>query len=208
MQIWSAGRIIATYNQYPYIAHPVMLLNYNKTYMDEVLKSICLFTPDTSPANDPTFQANRGLDYRRRITQQSKIINMMAKLFIPPFETTKLIPATARWQFDLTLNPSNFSLKYADGQGTFKLQLLKAELVITRLELSTDAASGVSRSLDRERRLLYPFIDYRLNNYSLPVGQKEFRIQNTTLSGYPRRMFLFMVNEQSMLGDHNLCPFW
>ncbi len=63
VQIWSAGRVICVYNQYPYIAHPIMLLNYNKTYMDEVLKSICIFVPDTSPANDPTFRANRGVDY-------------------------------------------------------------------------------------------------------------------------------------------------
>ncbi len=129
-----------------------MLLNYNKTYLDEVLKSTCCFIQDSAPANDPTFQANRGLDYRCRITQKSKIIDMMAKPFIPPFETTKLVPASARWQFDLTLNSSNFCLKYAEGP--FKLQLVKAELLITRLELSSEAASSVARSLERERRFL------------------------------------------------------
>ncbi len=133
---------------------------------------------------------------------------MMAKPFIPPFETPKLIPATARWQLDLTLNSSNFCLKVGAPDGPFKLQLLKAELMITRLELSANAATYVARAFERERSYIYPFIDYRLNNFSLPMGQKEFRIQNTTISGYPRRMFIFMVREQAMLGDSAECPFW
>ncbi len=208
MQIWNAGRVICTYNQYPYIVHPIMLLNFNKTYMDEVMKSIAAFAPDTFPANDPTFLANRGLDYRQRIAQKSNVIDMRAKPFIPPFETTKLIPSSTRWEFDLTLNSSQFCLKHGDANNPYKLQLLKAEMIITRLELSLEAASSVSRSLERERRLLYPFVDYKLNNFSLPLGQKEFRIQNTTMPAYPRRMFVFLVNELAMLGDSKECPFW
>ncbi len=132
----------------------------------------------------------------------------MAKPFLPPFETSKLIPPTARWQFDFTLNSSKFCLKCGPPDGPFKLQLLKAELLITRLELSAEASNYVGRTFERQRQLLYPFVDYKLNNYSLPMGQKEFRIQNTTLPGYPRRMFIYMVKEQAMLGDVGECPFW
>ncbi len=176
--------------------------------MDQVLRSISLFVPDTSPPNDTTFMANKGRDYRRRVGQKSRIIDLMGHPFFPPFETTKLIPSTARWQFDLTLNSSKFLLKFGSTEGSFKLQLLKAELLITRLELSPSASSSISSLIQRERRLVYPFIDYRLNNYSLPKGQKEFRIQNTTLSSYPKRMYIFMVSEKAMLGDHTECPFW
>ncbi len=188
----------------------VFMLNHDSTYIDNVLKSTTFFALDMAPPNDPTFIANDGVSYRRKLTQKSKIIDLMGKPLIFPWETTKLIPSTTRWQFDFTLAPSNFILKWAlaEAGSPFKYQIIRAELIIMRVELSQRANSSLPTLLQREQHLLYPFVDYSLNNFSLPTGQKEFRIQNTTLPGYPRRMFVFMIKEATLIGDPQECPFW
>ncbi len=106
-----------------------MLLNYDYNYIDQVLSSTALFAPDMSPANDPTFVANNGIDYHQRRAQKSLVIDLMAKPFIPPFEMLKLIPSKMRWEFHYTFNSNAFCLKQVT-TGEMKLRLLKAELLV------------------------------------------------------------------------------
>ncbi len=144
------------------------------------------------------------------MTQKSKIIDLMAKPLIPPWKTAKLIPSTARWQFDFTLASSDFLLKWPPTEtgGPFKLQLLKADLLVTRVEIAARASASAQSVLQRDGRLIYPYIEYSLHNFSLPNGQKEFRIQNMMLPAYLHCMFVFMIKEAALIGNPQECPFW
>ncbi len=224
LQIWSAGRVIKTYYNYPYLAHPLMLLHFDRGYTETVLSSSSAFYMDTFPANDLSFVANQGLDSRRTLVQRSKIFELMAHPFIPPFETTKLIPSHGRWELHYTMKANDFCMlsgmrtPVTVGMGDepepkyklekFKLILLEAEMQVTRVELSDEAKANLQYMLQNEHRITYPFVDYQIDSISLATGQKEQRIPNTPLSGLPRRVYLFMVKEDAVNGNQEECPFW
>ncbi|MCP3681509.1 MAG: hypothetical protein GY861_02370 [bacterium] len=200
----------------------MMLLHYDKGYTDTVLGSSSAFWIDTFPPNDISFVANHGLDVRCTMTQKSKIIELMARPLIPPFETSKLIPSHGRWELHYTMNPNDFCMLSGEiGPVTgkdgpepkqklrkFKLRLLEAEMQVTHVELSDEAKQNLQYILQTEHLITYPFVDYQLDSSSLTKGQKEQRIPNTPLSGMPRRAYMFMVKEDAVNGNQTECPFW
>ncbi|MCP4653091.1 MAG: hypothetical protein GY858_06900, partial [Candidatus Omnitrophica bacterium] len=195
MQIWSAGRLIKTYHSYAYLAHPMMMLHYDRGYTDSVTGYSLAFSIDTDWANDISFVLNRGLDVRCGLTQRSKIISLMARPFIPPFETMKLIPSEGRWEFHCTMNPNDFCMlsgetvpipgpkgeKPKQKLVPFKLRLLEAEMHITHVKLSDEVRGNLQYILRAARQITYPVIDDQLDNFALVEGQKEQEIPNTPL---------------------------
>ncbi len=157
-------------------------------------------------------------EYRPRSNGNSAIIDLMGKPLIFPWETTKKIPQTARWQFDFTLAPSDFCLKWSTAEvgSPFKLQLVKAKFLVTRLELSPRASSSAHNMLQREGQPIYPFVDasgwpegilhpehyasgapslnlhfYDQSCTSQPTARIPFLVENTILGKFKRyRQFL------------------
>lgn len=140
--------------------------------------------------------------FRRLLGQQSKLMRFEGNLFIPLFATERLFPSVGNLELKLYFNSSEFCLIGATDKPLpdVKLQLERLDLKYKRVELSEGSLDGVNKTLSTEGRLLYPIIDYEVQNY---VFYKDTRFRtsaDTVLPGWPRRMFVFFVRSTNFSG--------
>ena len=70
------------------------------------------------------------------------------------------------WSIQLHLNSSDFVLyKDKDTTGNYKLHILKAELLVTKIQLSEASHQLVEEKLNRAESLLFPLVDYDVQSY-------------------------------------------
>ncbi len=223
IRLTARGKTIKDYPYATYMAHVPMVVGIDAGYMNSVLASTAAFSIDTDPVHDESFVANAGLNDRRILMQRSKILECIARPFLPPFMNDSFIPALCNWTIECTLNSSDFCiiyepdtvdppepkpgkpkpLKLVDAE----LILLKAELEVNLVELTKEAKDTVYRQMTGSAKLQIPFIDYEVLNLSIPQSQAEFTTV-TNITRYPRRLYAVFVAESDMLGVHDTTPLY
>ena len=225
LKVMRNGRLVKSYPNYAHLVHSQMLLKEDAGYIQSVLGGQMGMFLDTDPATDPSFAANQGgegffffffppfsqcvvpgLIRRRELVQGSALVPFRGPLFVPCWASERLLTADGNWALHFTMNRTDFCLM--SGEATpYRLRLTKAELGITRLQLSDPAMGRLTEMLRREWGLAIPFIDYSVDSFSLVPNQKEQRVPGSTFAQYPRRVFLLILSEKAVMGDQSLCPF-
>ncbi len=210
--VTARGRIIKEYPYAAYMAHVPILVGVDAAYISTVLASTTAFAVDTFPVIDKSFVANLGLDYRRGLTQNSQILECLAKAFIPPLMTDCFIPSECNWTIEVQLNSNEFCAIYEpdppDDKLEVELHLLKAELLVNMVELTQSAKEMVNRQLaGSPQKLQIPFMDYEIINLSIPASQAEFTTV-TNIMRHPRRLYAVLVAEADFMGKINSTPLY
>ena len=125
-----------------------------------------------------------------------------SSLFIPMFATERLFPSVGNMEIKIYFNSSPFCLMGAKDTPLpdCKLQIERLDLKLKRIEISEKALTNVNETLNKEGRLLYPIIDYEVQNYVLYKDTKFRTSADTVLPGWPRRMFVFFVRSENFAG--------
>ena len=198
-----------------------MLLFYDQAYLDTVLKSLTGFARDRKHAEE-TSDINAGAAYRlfppqnsptivnkttllicrRLLGQQSKTMSFEGPLFLPMFATDRLFPSTGNLELKLFFNSSDFVLMGSSTEAfpPCKLQIERLELKLKRIQLSETAHGNVNSILQRERRLLYPILDYEMQNFVFYKDTTFRTTPETILPGTPRRIFVMFVRSDNFAG--------
>ena len=66
--------------------------------------------------------------------------------------------------------------------------------------LSESAQSNAMTLLQREKRLLYPIVDYEVQNYLIYQGTKYRTTADSVLSGKPRRIYILFIKSENFSG--------
>jgi hypothetical protein len=161
-----------------------MLLFYDKSYLDNVLKTLTAFARDTGEGEDTT-ALNTGASYRygrqihlnlehdfqpstsffrRVLGQKSRLIHLESRLFIPIFASERLFPSQGNMELKLHFNSSEFLLMVGQDKPVpeCKLRIERLDLKIRRIQLSEAAQNSVGRIMALEKRFLYNIIDYEV----------------------------------------------
>ncbi|WP_297312345.1 hypothetical protein, partial [Neptuniibacter sp.] len=104
IRLTARGKPIKDYPYAAYMAHVPMVVGIDAGYMNSVLASTATFSIDTDPVQDESFVANTSLDNRRILMQRSKILECIARPFLPLFMIDSFIPALCNWTIECTLN--------------------------------------------------------------------------------------------------------
>ena len=159
VEIWANGQVLKTYNNFPFIIQPVMLCELDKNYIDTVLGPTAAFWRDEAPANDQTFQSNRGLAKRRELCQGSRKVPLEGQiLFVPFFQTENLLPMHCNWQIVITMVKRDFGVLYTNKPikpppdepeyAKYKVELQNAYLTINHVKLSEVGERQVQAQID------------------------------------------------------------
>ncbi len=132
---------------------------------------------------------------------------MFTMPFIPCFMTQHLLPCSAGWTIEGTLNTNNFSIIYDNSDKVArKLVLLRAELWVSMVELEQSAHETIERGLNAGPMRI-PFVDFDVVNLSIQSGQAEYT-SPSSVSPFCRRIYIVFVNESDFIGKVNTTPFY
>ena len=124
------------------------------------------------------------------------------RLFLPMFATERLFPSTGNLELKLFFNSKEFVLMGSPHEAfpDCKLQIERMELKFKRIQLSESAHGNINSMLLREHRLLYPILDYEVQNFVFYKDTKFRTTPETVLPGTPRRIFVMFVRSENFAG--------
>ena len=122
---------------------------------------------------------------------------ILERLFLPPFATERLLPSHCNWEFKITFVPSDFVTLVGQPEESetvreVKLMIEKFEMDFHRIQLSEKADYEFRTNLQRNGSLSIPFMDYSIQSFQVTDGVQMMTTPTATVTGYPRRMILFM----------------
>ena len=147
---------------------------------------------------------NKGLDTRRSLTQNSRVVEMMGPLHVDFFNQDRFLLNGVELRVKLSRNKDSFMLM-STGQDE-RVVLLDATLLVRKVKLSPSVMLAHAAALDKSPAK-YPVTRVDVKTVSISTGLRDKCIPTLHLGQIPKRIVIGFVTNQALNGSYRHNPF-
>ncbi|XP_067142069.1 uncharacterized protein F54H12.2-like [Centruroides vittatus] len=187
--------ILQTNYQYKSILEA--LLFYSKDAQKTFLTST-LFYKDTAQYMDSLEDNNEGLAKRFNIAKQSKLIDLVGRLYIDLSRQAKLLINNVDVRIKLERSKDNFALMASSDN--YKIIIKNASLKINKVDVSSSVQIGIQKALQTGLiKMLFRRTEVKV--FTLSSGIQSTNISNAVIGQLPYRITIGLVSNASFNGN-------
>ena len=165
--------------------------------------------PDFDLKNDGTpFTAadvsNHGLYQRYRITNQSKIFELMGPLRIDMFEQDRYLPNGI--DLKLRFHPQKRAYTLMAGDDNYKTIITEASLMMRKVRPSPGVLLGHTDAMT-QGPAKFPITRKECKSFAVPKALRSFKKDNIFLGQLPKRVVIGMVDSEAYAGNLEKNPY-
>jgi len=199
--------ITSSTNTYPYRAMLETLLTYGQDAKSSQLTS-ALYYKDTAGNMDSVDFAtadaiNDGLATRRRLTRQSRVIDMMGRIHADMFFQERYMLNEVNVKIKLIRSKDSFCLM---GDDDYKVKITHASLFVRKVKLMPSVFLAHAKALGRGTAK-YPIRRVVCKSFAIPQNYLDVNHEKLFSGQLPTRIVIGLVNNQAFNGHREQNPF-
>ena len=145
---------------------------------------------------------NTGLVERRRYIAESRIVEMMGRLYVDPFLQDRFIFNGVSVKIRLVRSKDTFSLMAGGQNPDYKVQIVDAVLFARKAVLSSTVQMANIKALEKGTAK-YPVRPVDCKVYSIPQGAMSNTHENLFLGTLPKRLILWCIDNDAYNGEYS-----
>jgi len=199
--------ITSSTNTYPYRAMLETLLSYGQDAKTSQLTS-ALYYKDTAgqmSSLDFTTAANinDGMKTRRRLAQQSRVIDMMGRIHADIFFQERYMLNEVNVRVKLVRSKDAFCTM---GDADYKVKIMHTSLFVRKVKLMPSVFLAHARALERGTAK-YPIRRVVCKSFTIPQNYRDVNHEKLFSGQLPTRIVIGLVENAAFNGDKSLNPF-
>ena len=138
--------------------------------------------------------------------KKSKVYHMMGKLHTDLAFQGRYLIEGCNLKLEISLNPPKFYLKLGDKVSAI-LHISDVSLHVQKAKVSKETVEAHQKALEI-LPVKYPITRVEVKKVVLPKGINDIYVENFIYSQIPRRMFVFLVDNEAFSGSYSKDPFY
>lgn len=199
------GRQIAQNNMnYSYRSYIENVLNYSIESSQLHLDTI-IWEMDTEGKFD-SFDGNTGLKKRGMMLQRGEEVELIGRLHLDMFNTTKLLLNNVNFLLTFEMNRPEFYLMKKDAKNTSNLEILDASLYMEHVKLNPEVMLSHNKLME-DKMAMYNFKRVDVRNILIPSSSTSLSMDNVYNGPLPELMIIGFVETDAYNGNVLKNPF-
>ena len=194
-------------NTYPYRAYIENTLNYGSDAKKTQLASEMYYKDSGHHFEEVISGKNAGMKKWRERTTKSKEVEMIGRLHVDIFNSTKYLIGGVNVRISLIKSKAEFHLIAQPPEGkSYKSILTHASLFIRKCKLNPSVILAHNRALEKDT-VKYPLKRVTVKTFSIPTGNLGVTQDNLFLTQLPTRLIVSFVDSDAFNGSFKKNPF-
>ena len=198
--------ITSSTNTYAYRAMLETLLSYGQDAKTSQLTSALYYKDVAGRMDSIDFAANAvnaGLQSRRELVQQSRVIDMMGRIHADIFFQDRYMLNEVGVKIKLIRNSDAFCLM---GNGDFRVKIMHASLFVRKVKLMPSVFLAHAKALE-SGTAKYPIRRVVCKSFTIPQNYRDVNHEKLFSGQLPTRMVIGLVDNRAFNGDRERNPF-
>ena len=149
---------------------------------------------------------NMGLRTRSEWTKTSKIVKLQGRIHTDLFNQEKLILNGIDLMVKLHRHKPEFCLLSGDTAPAYKITIIDTILYVKKIELTSSVFSAINTVLN-DKNAQYTIMRTTPKVFTVPRRQQSQHIDNAFLGEIPKRIAIYMMDNDSYNGNYKKNPF-
>lgn len=166
--------------------------------------------------DDSEFGNNSGFNWRKEVTSNSRIVEMMGPLYLDLTQQDRALVNGVSISIKLWPSSRQFRLMAKDPpapeppatalKADFKIKILEATLKVCQVTVNPKVMLGHEEALNNGPAL-YPYTRSEIKTYTMAEGIQNYRIDNLFNGDVPTRLVVGLVSGDAYSGSYYKNPF-
>ena len=152
--------------------------------------------------NDKT---NKGFIARQKLIEGSKVCELHGPIYLDFFNQNRPLISNTDMRLTFTIQKPEVLLNSFKPTAC-KIKIVDMTVYVRRLTMNPSVIQGHMIGLNTQNAL-YPVNHTEMQRYSIPAGQKTFRMDDLFTSQSPKLVMVAMTTDKAYSGDYALNPF-
>jgi hypothetical protein len=204
-QVKLGGTLVSSVpGDYPYISYFSNTFSFGPTAEKSHLQ-MQLYRKDTPGHMQKTGGKNKGAQWRRSFTDNSKVVQLLGPLYCDIFTTPRYLLNQIDMHIKLIPKESAFYLMAK--RDDYKFKITKAVLYVRKLQISSTKMIDIHKSMQDNNTAKFPYDRFDVKKFKIQKGEMTKTQDHIYIGVQPKRVIMGFLRDSSYSGKIDENPF-